>query len=156
MWELASSDGWQRLVCNPKQIIHEAEPILSVELKLSGEFWDPKELIETDRYTLARQVDCVLPNVTMLLNKLVTLDAELAAWMDCRAPIDIVLSPNKYQTLRFQLGPHENLISTREKPVFTLAYYAARLRCEWLLPVDQSCVRSFLEGIQNWRVSSGI
>jgi hypothetical protein len=153
VWELVSSDGWQRVSWRPKHIVYLAEPFLLVELRISGEFWDPKELADTDEYKLARQVECALPNVMLSLSKADLLDTALVAWLDHRTPVEIALSPSTYQALSFQLGPSEDLISTREKPVCTLAYRAARLRCEWLLPVDQSCIRSFQESIQQWRAA---
>jgi hypothetical protein len=154
VWELVSSDGWQRITWYPKQIVYRSEPLLLVELRHSGEFWDPGALADAEEYISVPQVECTLPNILLSLSKISLLDTSLAAWLDHRAHFDIVLSPNTYQSLSFQLGPSEQLISTRDKPACTLAYAAARLRSEWVMPVDQSCIRGFRQTIQLWRKSS--
>jgi hypothetical protein len=153
VWDLASSDGWQRIVWHPKQIIYRPEPLLPVELRLSGQFWDPEGLSDRDEYILVDQVDCALPHVLLSISQIRFLEIGLAAWLDHRAPIDTVLSPNEYQALSFRLEPRDQLISSVDKPICAVAYIAARVRCEWLLPVDPSCITAFHEAIQRWRKS---
>jgi hypothetical protein len=150
MWELLSSDGWQRVEWHPKEVRRGDNALLAMELRLSGDFWDPLELVRTNTYILTPQYDCKLPAVMLKLSQLEVMIEGVAAWLEHRLCPDVTLSPERYQVLSFRLSPREDLISDQEHPICSVVYAAARHRCEWLMPVDEPCIRLFFEGIQRW------
>lgn len=153
MWSLISNDGWQRLEWQPKEIVVKDVVHALGELRLIGSNWDPTALLTADEFVLGEHSTLAMPNVLLLLSSIDAMIEGLNRWLVDRSAIDLSLADEPSLTIGLQLGPNRRLISTIEQPVCTISCYSARLRWEWLMVVDETCLRSFLNDILRWRAT---
>lgn len=154
MWELLSRDGWQRIDWHPADVIHGDQVVIPTELRLSGQFWDPRALIEIQEYKESLHYECKLPVILLALDRVDSLISHLETWLRDRSPFDMRLSPQTYQALAFHLGQRDDIVSSADRPVCTVQYTSARIRWEWLLPVDHGCLERFCVGLKEWQEST--
>lgn len=119
------------------------ESALAFRVSLHSDFWERTTDVLGDQVP---QYDVVLHQVMVASGKLYALTQAILLWLENRSPFQLQLAASADQSLSITVDPSETFVSSREKPVFRLAFDGTpTFAVEWSYAVDQSCLRIMLD-----------
>ncbi len=117
-------------------------PSCTLSVHSSAQFWDARADIGGAGLVPERTVE--FHQVGTDWQRLGGLNASLREWLRSAMPFGAVLANNDRSKLGVQIGVSADLISSADKPVFSLTYEVGTMvRLSWRYVVDQSCIRVF-------------
>jgi hypothetical protein len=117
-----------------------------VKLNARGEFFDNQKIISAAN--LVPDFDLQLHQVVMRRAALSLLDVHLSTWMQEMAPFTIDLGPSRQESsISVIVDCPERFICSKDKPIFMVRYSGPLLDVEIAFKIDQSCIRTWFEGI---------
>lgn len=74
---------------------------------------------------------------------------KLNNWLESHEPftLELAKSPGDDQSFLWEVGPSEQIISSREKPVCGVSYVAGAHNSRCAFVVDQTCISELVEGL---------
>ncbi len=149
-WILPSNDGWQEARWFPSAVVEiHGEPLVQLALELHGESWDPVRAAARDN-VLVPAITCRIESVLVKLSEIQSLVAGLTDWYLTESPCKVRLSPDREPALWFTLAQRGNYVLSRSHPICTLTYAGTRMKFEWEMRVDQSCLEWLAQGMREW------
>lgn len=128
----------------PEHDISRAQCTLGVQF--TAHFWDKGASLTEAELVLERAV--TIQQVHVEWRQLDELHASLREWLHSATRFDTLLADNSDCKFKIQIGATPKLISSVEKPAFSLSYEAgAMANLSWRYVVDQSCIRIFYDGL---------
>jgi hypothetical protein len=118
-------------------------------IRVDADFWDRSVSIENA--VLMQDIHVLLPQVILSDAALKSLAAHLQGWLGNRQPFECSISPEGAgdQVVSVMVCRDEELICSEDRPALVLSYSrGSAMRGRWAFVVDQSCIRSFLEDLQ--------
>lgn len=138
-WTVRSNDGWQEVtVTHLVSFQHEKTTLIRARVVLRGRFWDRRKSLGgfDQGIDLADDFETALSQVILPRDSLVQLAGKLDSWLQDRREFQLALG----EALKVILGTKEEIISSVDKPVFSLQYSTTRFQCATDLVVDDTCL----------------
>ena len=155
---LPSNSGWNMTSWRLRDVVKVGrKQYLLVEVILTGRYWERVEYTRRNVVSagLVKDYSVVLPQVLLAEAELKKLYRELANWL--KTPISKLietpltvgreLAGLDSQTFSIEFGLREDLIIDVGHTACTVSYQVKALSGKCAYVVDQSCVRTFVEGL---------
>jgi len=145
-WAIRSNSGRELFAASFLEEKHvQGATLLLTSAIIHGEFWRAPEFETSNDATPDFQVS--LPQLVLDKAKLDEFSDELERWLEKPKEISLSLSGNHpHQALDVSIGPRSGIISTMDKPVFSLRYASGSFELgKWSFVIDQSCIRCLLD-----------
>jgi len=147
---IASNDGWNEITISPRgRFIKNQHKVILSSLVIKGDYWDvEKRLAPSPRLDLTSNVIVELKQILLSEEGLMALMNNLDTWFNKPFSFELNISGSGEDEVWVVVGPRDDLISSLDRPVFSLKYISSRMKGEWSFVTDQSCLNILLEGLR--------
>ena len=148
-WSVPSNDGWHQCdFVNERWIKRNNELLVVARLTVQGKNWDQVESLE--KFENAEVVDhsnYQLNQIIIPHKALTELVNEVEHWLKSPRNFKVQLCDNDQQLLSIAVEDKHRLITSKRKPVFSLACSSGRTGFECHYIIDPTCLSILHEGL---------
>jgi hypothetical protein len=160
-WNLPSNSGWNMSSWIIRDVVRiKRKKYLLVEVVLTGKYWNRVQRAQNaiGSFDRAKEYSVILPQVLLSESKLKTLHHQLSRWL--KTPIAKFASDSlnvreelaglDSQVFAMEFGKRDDLIINLAHTACTISYRTNALVGETSYVVDQSCIQTFVDGLNGY------